>query len=162
MAFNYAGDPSVSDVAAVRFEIQDTDSAAPLLTDAEVSWAILSETGTAAGEPATISQGPLFASAARCLEALARNFAAQADTETGTLKVTYSKQATTYAERAKELRSKASGYYAPYAGGQSRSEKEGWEDDDDKIGPLFRRKQFDSPYTGGDLRDRGALPPMPD
>ena len=155
MAYTYAGDPAASDVAAVRFEISDTNPSAPLLSDAEIAYAIAAESGQPA-DPAGVSltAGPLFASAARCCETIARQLAMQADTETGALKVTYSRQAVTYAQRAAELRAKASGFHAPYAGGQSISEKQGWSQDPDTIGPAMYRGQFDNPWAGE--RDRGS------
>ena len=147
-AFSYSGDPSSADKDAVRFEIQDTNPASPLLQDGEVEWAILNETGVAAGEPTTMSTGNIYRAAARCMETLARLFSAQADTQIGQLKTTYSKQAQTYAERAAELRSKAQGMNAPYAGGQSISEKQEASADADLTQPLFIRRQFDNPWTG--------------
>lgn len=161
--WTYDGDPSSSDVAAVRFEIQDTDVAAQLLTDAEVSYAILQETTVAAAEPATITGGGLFAAAARCLEVIAVNLSRQADTEIGQMKVAYANAAKSAAERAQALRAKSSGYYAPYSGGQSRGEDRGWRQDEDLTQPAFSRRQFDSSYAGSGRRgDGGALPPMQD
>lgn len=113
-----------------------------------MAWAILQETGISPETPAALQPGPLFAAAARCCEALARNFAMQADTTVGSLQSVYSKQAVTYAARAKELRSKSSNFNVPYVGGQSISEKIGWQQDTDTVPPAFRRDQFDSPYTG--------------
>jgi hypothetical protein len=147
-SFTYSGDPSSSDKDAVRFEISDTNPSSPLLQDGEVDWAILSETGTAAGAPTTLSTGNIYRSAARCMETLSRLFAAQADTQLGSLKLTYSQQAGTYAERAAELRAKAQGMNAPYAGGQSLSEKQAAEQDTDAVPPLFTRKEWSNPWTG--------------
>lgn len=146
MTFSYLGDPRVGDVAAVRFEIQDTDPNAYLLQDEEIAYAIFFETGVEAGEPATIIQPAIWLSGAHCLEALARLFAMQADTQVGQLKTTYSKQSQTFALRAKEMRVKGGGGFAPATITPLR--------------PEFRRKQFDNPYAG-DLRGRGLLPPMP-
>lgn len=154
MAWTYDGDPSSSDVAAVRFEVQDTDVNAQLLQDGEVSWAILQETGNAAATPAVLTQGPLFASAARCLEVIAVNLSRQADTEIGQMKVAYANAAKSAAQRAQELRTKASSFYAPYAGGLSVSEKEGWRQDTDLVRPKFRRGEFDNHFGGS----RGGPP----
>lgn len=148
MPFTYSGDPSSADKDAVRFEIQDIDSASPLLQDGEVEWAILSETGQAAGTPTTLSIGDIYRSSARCLESLSRLFAAQADTKLGSLQTTYSKQAAVYAQRAEELRAKAQGMNAPYCGGLSQAEKRSFHDDADLTQPAFSRTEFDSPYTG--------------
>lgn len=149
MAFTYAGDPSASDVAAVRFEIQDTDSTSPLLQDAEIAWCILDETKVAPGTPATITGANLYRAAARCMEALTELFAAQADSQVGSLKVTYSAQAEQYAARAAEKRKKAADMHAPTAGGITHSGKQAAEQDRDRIRPAFRRGQFRNPWTGG-------------
>lgn len=147
MTFTYTGDPSASDVEAVRFEISDTDPNAPLLQDGEISYAILAETGVPAASPTVIVPPGLYSAAARCMEALARKFAMQADQEVGDLKTTWSKQAQTYAERAQELRAKAQGMHAPYAGGLSRAEKDTFRSDPDRVQPVFTRDQFTNPWS---------------
>lgn len=137
MSFSYSGDPSSSVLDAIRFEIQDTNAAAPLLDDGEIKYAIRE------GAPSTpLSQGEVFAAAARCCEALARRFAAQADTQFGSIKTTYSKQAEVYAERAIELRKRAQGSHAPFAGGLSVSEKESRESETDRVASRFKIGQF--------------------
>lgn len=135
--------------------------AAQLLQDGEISYAIVQETGlTPSDDSVTQGTAQLYSSAARCCEVLARNFAMQADTEVGQMKVTYSRTAQNYAAQATALRTRAAGYNAPYSGGQSIGEKEGWRQDTDLPRPKFTRDQFDSPYVvRGD--DNGALPPMP-
>lgn len=152
------GDPAQSDVCAVRFEIQDTDQNAALLQDAEIAYAILRETGQPANTGALVlTDYQLFSSAARCCEALARLFAAQADEVIGDVRITYSKQAAGYSERAKELRTKAAGMGAPYSGGQSRSEKESRSQDTDKVQPAFRRRSFENPFAGSSNQFDGSL-----
>lgn len=147
MTWSYS-DPSQSDKDAVRFEIQDTNSNAQLLSDEEINWAILSETTLTAGTPTTLSTGDLYRSAARCMEVLERLFAAQADTAIGSLHVTYSKQAASYAQRAAELRARAIGMNAPYVGGLSKQEDKSDESNFDLVQPFFRRRQDDNPFTG--------------
>ena len=148
MAFSYSGDPSKSVLDSVRFEVQDTNSGSPLLQDAEIEYVIGQE---APGEPP--SEGEVLSAAARCMESLARLFAAQADTEVGSLKVTYTKQADQYNTRAKELRSRAGGMHAPWAGGQSEAEKAAREAETDRPQAPFKRGQFTNPNTGGALTD---------
>jgi hypothetical protein len=143
MAFSYSGDPSKSLLDAVRFEISDTNSRAPLLQNAEIEYALARE---APGEPP--SEGEVLSAAARCMETLARLFSAQADTELGSLKVVNTKRAKGYTERAQELRARASHKHAPWIGGQSKSEKAALADQDDRVQPAFRRNQFDTPYSG--------------
>lgn len=148
MSWSYSFDPTTSDVDAVRFEIQDTNASSPLLQNEEIAAAILRETGSAAATPAALLDGPLFASAARCMEALARLFSAQADQQVGELQINYSRQADGYTKRAKELRAKAQGFHAPTSGGLSESAKQAEQDDPDRVQPAFYKDQFDSPYTG--------------
>jgi CMP-N-acetylneuraminic acid synthetase len=150
VTFTYVGDPSVSDVAAVRFEISDTDPSAPLLQDEEIAYAISSESGgtvTASPSSVTLADAMLYCAAARCCEVLARKFAMQADEEIGDLSTTYSKQAVTYATRAKEIRAKAQGMHAP-THVYTRSQKRALEEDCDRVQPAFRRDQFRNPYEG--------------
>ena len=146
--FTYSGDPSLMDKDAVRFEIQDTNASSPLFQDAEITWAILNETGTPAGAPTTMTTGNIYRASARLMETLSRLFAAQADSQVGSLKLTYSKQAAVYAERAAELRAKAIGMNAPYAGGQSISEKITAQTNTDLPLPLFTRQQDSNPWAG--------------
>lgn len=148
MSWSYSGNPADSDKDAVRFEIQDTTSSSPLLQDEEIEWAILQETTVAAAAPATIVPPNLYRAAARCMEALDRLFAAQADEQIGTLKLTYSKQSQQYAVRAQELRARAAGMEPPYAGGQSIQEKLDRQADTDAVKPAFTRREFDNPWVG--------------
>lgn len=145
MAFSYS-DPSSSVLDAVRFEIQDTNSKSPLLQNAEIEYAIAQE--APADKP---SEGEVLSAAARCMEALARLFSAQADTELGSLKVTYTKQAKGYREAANELRARAAGLHAPWTGGTSESEKREREAEPDRVQHQFARKQFENPYGAGTL-----------
>jgi hypothetical protein len=144
MPFSYSGDPSSSDKDAVRFEIQDTDSSAPLLQDEEINWTLDDE----AGDQLPRTPAGVFSAAARCCEALSRRFAMQADTVVGSLTTTYSRMAENYAERAKELRAKATGLGVPYVGGQSWSEKAASRADPDRVQPRFRRGEFRSLEAG--------------
>lgn len=161
MTWSYSGDPSLTDKDAVRFEIQDTNSSSQLLQDEEIQWAILAETTTAAGSPTTISGANLYSAAARCMEVLARLFSAQADTQVGTLKLTYTKQAANYTLRAQELRQRAMGYRLPYAGGLSEQEKENITQETDRIQPAFTRTEWDSPFTGNQFGfDSNLGPPV--
>jgi hypothetical protein len=144
-SWTYSGNPASSVKDAVRFEIQDTNANAQLLQDAEIVYAISQE---APNTPP--SEGEVLSASARCMEVLQRLFAAQADTEIGSLKETYSKQAEVYAKRASELRKRAQGMHAPWAGGLSESEKQVREENTDRVPPLFKKGQFSSPYAGNE------------
>ena len=156
LSWTYEFDPAASDIAAVRFEIQDTDPNAPLLQDLEVAYAILAETGVEAVEPQSIIPPGLYSAAARCAEVLARKFGMQADEEIGDLTITWSDQAKLYHDLAIELRAKAQGMYAPFAGGLTHSFKQAARSDPDRVQPAFRRGQFRNPYSGPGEGDGGG------
>lgn len=144
--WTYSGDPSSDDKDAVRFEIQDIDEAAPLLQDEEINFALSSEGGD---DPEPRPAVDIFRAAARCCEVLARRFAAQTDTVVGSLTETYSHMAETYAERASELRAKASGMSGPYLGGQSWGERWSRRMDADRVQPRFSRGEFSNRMARG-------------
>lgn len=148
MSWSYSGDPSSSDIDAVRFTIQDTNSQAQLLQDLEIAFVILQETGAAATSPAVVTGASLYAAAAGCLETVAKGFLAQADTQVGQLKITSTKRALQYQQEARALRARAQGYYSPYAGGQSITEKLAFNADQDSVKPEFSRSQMNNPWTG--------------
>jgi len=156
--FTYNGDPSLADRDAVRFEIGDTNPAAPIFQDAEVNWAIVNETGLTAGTPTTLTVQNVYRSAARCFEVLAGRLSMQADSSVGELKLQYSKAAQNAMLRAKQLRDRAVGLNAPYAGGQSISEKEGFRQNQDLPKPLFSRREYQNPMAG----EGGNTPYWPD
>ena len=142
MSFSYSGNPLSSPLDWVRFEIQDTDPKAPLLTDGEVLFCIEQE----APEGVKVaSDTELLAAAARALEALARRFAAQADTQVGSLRTLYSRSAEVYAKRSADLRNRIAGMRPVFIGGLSRSERDNIHHDLDRVQSLFRRGQFVNP-----------------
>lgn len=134
MAWTYSGDPRKSAQDAVRFEIPDTVESNQLVSDEEVAYTIEQESG-------------VYGAAARCCESIARRYTLQVDLSTGDLKLTYSKAAETFAKRARELRLRAQGMQLPWSGGQSEAEKEGLEENTDRVQPRFKRGEFESPYA---------------
>lgn len=134
--FSYSGDPASSPKDAVRFEVQDTNEKTAFLQDAEVVYAILTETG----EEEPDARGILCASA-RCCEVIARQLSRQADEIVGSLGATYSKSAAGFTARAKELRLIAQGSGSIAMPAISRSEKRRLRQDHDRVQPLFRRRQ---------------------
>lgn len=123
----------------MRFEIQDVNPAAPLLTDEEVMFSLTVE---GVNTPDESTQSEILEAGAHCMEALARLFAALADRQSGTLKITSTKRAAQYAERAAELRLRAQELHPPYAGGISRSEKLAQAQNPNREGSMFRLRQF--------------------
>ena len=90
MAFTYSTDPSVSDVDKVRFALQDTDIDDPLLSDAEIQFAIDTSDG-------------VDAAAATCAKAIAFKFARKANMALGSLRIDYSSRADLYSRLAAQL-----------------------------------------------------------
>jgi hypothetical protein len=146
MAFTYSGDPSTSTKDAVRFEIQDINENAPLLSDAEISYALTVE---GVNSPENSNQYEVLEAGAHCMEALSRRFASIADRASGTLKITSTKRAQVYTERAEALRLRAQELHAPYAGGISRPEKIAQAQNPDREGSMFRLRQFQNRRRGG-------------
>lgn len=136
MSWTYSGNPASSDQDAVRFQVQDTDPASPLVQDEEIAFALDQE--------ATV-----IGASAMCLEVLARRYARLADVEltSGDAKVkrSYGTMAAEFAKRAAELRARAAGGGLPWYGGGSLSRKDGLAAEADRVQPTFRRGQFGTP-----------------
>lgn len=90
MAFTYSTDPAISDVDKVRFALQDTDATDPLLTDAEIQFAVDTSDG-------------VDAAAATCAKAIAFKFARKANMALGTLRIDYNSRASLYSQLAGQL-----------------------------------------------------------
>lgn len=138
--WNYSGDPSTSDLDAVRFLIGDTDQTDRLLLDSEINWAISQE-------------GSLYAAAARAANAIAAKFSREADKWVGDLKIVASQRSKQYENLAKSLsqRGMLSVASASFGGG-SVSGKIAEEERSDRLAPSFWRGQFDhpgNPQAGG-------------
>lgn len=131
MTWSYSGNPSVSEKDQVRFLVQDTQSAKPLLQDEEIAYLISTE-----GSPQD--------AAAKAAETLAAQFARFVDESVGQVKVSFSQRFKHYSELAKNLKRQASIKNAePFAGALDESQKNVQEEDDDRIKPFFTRDQDD-------------------
>ena len=132
--FTWTGDPSASNLEAVRYLVGDVDSDAPLVDDNAILW--------------EITQWPnLYSAAASVADSIAallgRTQGMRADG------VTYGDAAKEYRERAASLRARgatagngSSGATAGgvYAGGISISDKQAREADTDRVPPSFTRQ----------------------
>ncbi len=121
MSFTYSGDPSSSTRDHARFLLGDTDSATPQLNDAEILF-LLSSHG----------DDPL-AAAIDGAEVLSAKYGSIADQRTGDISVTYSKQASGYADLAHRLRARTP--VTMWAGGMSVAERDEDAADADLIQP---------------------------
>ncbi len=96
MTFTYSSTDISTNLAKVRLEIFDTNSADPLLTDEEIAFAI-------ADEPT------LIAAAARCAEIISANFARDFNFEADGVSVRKGQRAKFYREMAAKLRTRSTG-----------------------------------------------------
>lgn len=119
----------------VRREIGDTVSSDPLLEDEEIEYALTAEGSS------------VLRAAARCCEFLAARFARETDASLGEYSESRSQKARMFAERARELRARASAVVSPYCGGLSEAEKETAADDTDLVQPFFKRDMWDPTST---------------
>ena len=117
-----------SDLDKVRFLIQDTDVTAAQLQDEEIN--------------GTISMyGSYKAAAVACCEVLASKYAGSDDLKKiGNLTVSnFLNKSRKYTELARIIRGQVFKFISPYLGGQSISDKEINQDDDDNVQPSFKR-----------------------
>lgn len=130
--WTYSGDPSNSDLDAVRFLIGDTIETRPLVDDREILWAISEETN-------------IFMSSALVCEHLASLYAREADCSMGGISSKLSAVAKAWTDRAKDLRDRAYSSCEPFFGGLTLSGKEDLDERSDDVQPSFTMKQFDNP-----------------
>lgn len=147
MTWNYSQDPSLSNRDAVRFLIGDTVEQEAKVTDKEIDWAILDQSGD------------LRLAAAVCLRAKAAFFSYKASITVGSVSKTgLFSVARSLSDRADELdpHGKTTGrerLALPVFGGRSISEKEELNADTDIVQPYFRRGQDDIPGGPDDVTD---------
>jgi hypothetical protein len=129
MTWTYSN-PTASDKDKVRFLVGDTDTNGQLASDEEITWAL--------------TEGGVYVAASLVAKAIAMSFARKADfTVSQDLRVSYTKMAENYGALADKLENKASKLAPlPYAGGISVSDKETYEDDTDRVTPVFQKDNF--------------------
>ena len=133
MAWTYAGDPSVSSLATVRFLIGDTDTTDQLINDAEVTYLI------------TV-HGNTNRAASEACRAIAAKFARLMSRSIGGLQADFSAKYSQYLELADNLLAKDEiTPVAPFVSGWSRSGKEAIETNDDREPTFGRKGQHDNP-----------------
>lgn len=133
MAWTYSGNPSSSNLDAVRFKIGDTSINDPLLQDEEINY-LLSESG-----------GSVIHAAILACEAVAAKFSRQADTSNLELRVTASQRAQAYLRLAEQLKLEASKLAGIVVGGRSKTEQVAAAQNPDAIQPAFKRGLHDFP-----------------
>ena len=113
----------------VRFYIQDTDTAEQLLADEEITFLLAEKANN------------ILQTAALGAEIIARKFTREATITVGDTRVEWSRRAELYWALAKDLRTRTV-VVAPFVGGISIDSKQTYEDDTDRVQPLFTTEQF--------------------
>ena len=131
MAFTWGGDPANSDLEAVRWEINDIDSANAKFQDAEINYALAQEFS-------------VFNASARCCETLQARYSDAASRTMGPLKVENKEFAKDYAYKAAALRKRAIIWGKAYAGGESKAKQESFENDTDLKQPIFTKGMMEN------------------
>lgn len=130
MSFSYSGDPTTSDLDAVRFLLQDTTTPNEFLQNEEIAFLLEQEVNfyTAAAAGAMTISGRTHNTKSKKVGDLTLTFGAEQ-----------------WATLAEWLRGRGSGYRVLTAGGLSKDEKIAFDEDDDAIEPDFFRDIFRHP-----------------
>ena len=113
----------------VRFYIQDTDTTEQLLQDEEITFLLAEKANN------------VLQTSALGAEVIARKFAREATITVGDTRVEWSRRAELYWSLAQDLRTRNVAV-APFVGGISKDTKQTYEDDSDRVQPLFTKDQF--------------------
>jgi hypothetical protein len=137
MSWSYSGNPSSSDLDAVRFLIGDTDTTDQLLQNEEINY-LLAQTGN-----------DVYTSAIIACRTIASKFSRKADQKIGDYSISNSQKASQYLALATQLaQSQAKALIsrvAPYAGGISVADKQIDENNTDTVQPAFTRNDMTFP-----------------
>lgn len=137
MTWTYSGDPSSTNLDAVRFLIGDTDTNDQQLQDAEVEW-LLTENGS------------VYNAAAAGCETLAAKYARKVDKAVGDLRLAAQQKFEHYRDLAVTLRSRTAKLAMPFAGGISVASKLAYEANSDRVAPAFTRSLHENGGTSTD------------
>lgn len=113
----------------VRFYLQDTDTTEQLLQDEEYTFLLAEKANN------------ILQASALGAEVIARKFAREATMTVGDTRVEWSRRAELYWSLAQDLRTRNVAV-APFVGGISKDTKQTYEDDTDRVQPLFTKDQF--------------------
>lgn len=131
MTWSYSGDPSSSDLDALRFLIGDTDTSDQQFSDEELNY-LLDQT-----------DDNVVAAALLAIDRLLIKYSRTPDQKTGDIDIKYSQRV----EQLTKARASITAGLAPvpYAGGISVSDMESVRDDTDRAGPIFALGMTDNP-----------------
>jgi hypothetical protein len=135
MTWTYAGDPSASTLAALRFLIGDTITGDQQLSDEEITFVSTSYTDN-------------NLAAAELCEAIAAKYARQVDTTNGDLRLGAEKRFQHYTDLAQKYRKKGNKLALMWSGGRLISEKQTAAQNTTLVQPSFSRGMDDFPGNG--------------
>lgn len=128
----YTGSPATVRNDRLRLLCGDVSTTAPVLADAEVTWA------------GTLTDSDYLA-AAHCADLLGAHYASQVNTANGALSVGAGERLAHFHNLAASLRRKAAGGMTFFAGGTTVSGKDTLDSDTDATQPAFRVGQDSNP-----------------
>lgn len=134
---------ATSSLYQTRFYCGDTNSAAPLVQDEEISFVLLTESN-------------VQLAAATICDAIAARCSQEVDATAGDLSESASQRAEAFSKRAKDLRRGQNAFALPVFGGITREQKQTLDLDTDLVQPSFKIGQDDHP---GIPNERDGLPP---
>jgi hypothetical protein len=134
VTWSYSGDPSASDLDAVRFYVGDTTTTRQLLQDEEVNFTLAEHSNQRLA-------------AAVCADAIAAKFAREADQRVGDISKSLSQVSKAFTALATKLRAEVGKRAAPSFPAASRDWKQTQREDTDLVQPAFAVGQGDSPWV---------------
>ncbi|KKM80685.1 hypothetical protein LCGC14_1337400 [marine sediment metagenome] len=133
--WSYSGDPSKSDEDAVHFIIGDTDPKCPLVTDAEITWAL------------SINGDNIYLAGLDVIDSAIVKFGRSPTFKVGDVSKNSSDIVKNLQIARGNIRRRASADAQPFFGGLSKSGKRTLEEDADAVQPSFRVGQDENPGT---------------
>lgn len=137
MSFNYKGDPSTSNIDAVRFLLGDVDEDSYEFEDEEISWGLTQETD-------------IWFAAALLADTRVAKYSGQPTSKTiGETSVTYGDRTMKFTSLASQLRSsRRQMAVTPWAGGWKKSQKDAMDADDDRRAFVAKVTEVPEPTIG--------------
>ena len=133
--WSYSGNPSSSEEDAVHFIIGDTDPNFPLITDAEITWAL------------SINGSNIYLAALEVIESAIVKFGRTPTFKVGDVSKNSSDIVKNLQIAKGNIRRRASADAQPFFGGLSKSDKRTLEEATDDVQPSFRVNQDEHPGT---------------
>ena len=131
--WSYSGDPATGARDEVRFLIGDTDAASPLVMDPEID-ALL------------VTYPNPYLAAAQAARTIGGKYTRKVSKRVGDLSINWGDLAKQFYTLADELAAQGNTMgLSPYSGGISRADRRAVRDNEDRMRPPFREKQFDNP-----------------